>query len=242
MVVFAVWNNKDYEGMININNNICYIIAACKDNSDDINFKPQKGDLVIAADGGYDLLKEKNINADILLGDFDSIEEIPEHKHIIKHPVQKDDTDTFLAYKLAMEKGYRNFVILGGIGGRIDHTVANIRTLSDIAENGGRGFLVGDGAVLTTISNTKITFPESYSGYISVFASGKDADGVSIKGLKYCADNISLKSSISLGVSNEFVGERAEISVKDGNLLVIWYENISDFLKNIDNFLYIKKL
>lgn len=236
MVVFTVWNNKDYEGMILINK-ICYIIAACKENFDTISFKPQKGDMVIAADGGYDLLKEINIDADILLGDFDSIQKIPEHKHIIKHPVQKDDTDTFLAYKLAMEKGYRNFVIFGGIGGRIDHTIANIRMLSDIAENGGRAFLLGNGAVLTAISDTKITFPEYYSGYISVFANGKDAEGVSINGLKYAADNISLKSSISLGVSNEFVGERAEISVKDGNLLVVWYQSIVDFLKNIDNFI-----
>ena len=218
-------------------NKICYIVAACKESSDNINFKPKKGDIVIAADGGYDLLKKTNIDADILLGDFDSIEKIPEHKCIIKHPVKKDDTDTFLAYKLAMEKGYRNFVIFGGIGGRIDHTIANIRTLSDIAENGGKGFLLGNGAVLTAISNARITFPEAYSGYISVFANGRDAVGVSIKGLKYTVDNISLKSSVSLGVSNEFVGERAEISVNDGNLLIVWYQSIPDFLKNIDSFL-----
>lgn len=242
MVISAVWYNKYYEGMININNNICYIIAACKENFGTVSISPRENDFIIAADGGYDLLKEINVNADILLGDFDSIKELPKHNYIVKYPAQKDDTDTFLAYKLGMEKGYRNFVILGGIGGRIDHTVANIRTLFDIAENGGRGFLIGDGSVLTSISNTKITFPASYSGYISIFANGKDAGGVSIKGLKYSADNISLKPSISLGVSNEFVGERAEISVKDGNLLIIWHENASDFLENIDNFLYIKTL
>lgn len=227
--------------MISINK-ICYIVAACKENTDSINFKPKKGDLVIAADGGYDLLTEINIDADILLGDFDSIQKLPEHKHIIKHPVQKDDTDTFLACKLAMEKGYSNFVILGGIGGRIDHTIANIRTLSYIADNGGRGFLLGNGAVLTAISNAKITFPESHSGYISIFANGEDADGVSIKGLKYTADNIFLKASVSLGVSNEFVGEKAEISVRNGNILVVWYQESLDLLKNIDSFLITKKL
>ena len=222
--------------MININA-ICYIIAACKENFNDINFIPKQGDLVIAADGGYDLLRQKNITSDILLGDFDSIEKIPKHENIIKHSPEKDETDTFLAYKLGMEKGYTNFIILGGLGGRVDHSIANIRTLSNIAENGGRGFLLGKGAVLTVISNDKITFPESYSGYISVFANEKGANAVSIKGLKYCVDNISLKPSVTLGTSNEFVGERAEISVKDGSLLLIWYENIPDFLKNIDNFL-----
>lgn len=223
--------------MINIDTNLCYIIAACKDSLDDIYFTPKNGDFVIAADGGYDILKKKHIDADILLGDFDSIQETPSHTNIIKYPSQKDDTDTFLSYKLGMDKGYKNFIIFGGIGGRIDHTIANIRTLSHIAEMGGRGFLIGNGAILTSICNSSITFPDSYRGYISVFANGNDAEGVTISGLKYCADDISLKASSSLGVSNEFVGERAEISVKKGNLLIIWYESTDSFLKNIDNFI-----
>lgn len=211
---------------------ICYIIAACKDFAEKIEFSPDKNDIVIAADGGYDILTETQIIPDILLGDFDSIEKVPEHKEIIKHPSEKDDTDTFLAYKLGFEKEYRNFVIFGGIGGRIDHTVANIRTLSDIAENGGRGFLIGNDAVLTVIKD-KIEFPKNSNGYISIFSNQKDTV-VTEKGLKYTLKNALLSPSTTLGTSNEFVGERAQISVKNGSLLVVWYENQKKFLKNLN--------
>jgi len=217
--------------MINIKG-ICYIIAACKDFAERIEFSPDKNDIVIAADGGYDLLTETQIIPDILLGDFDSIENVPKHKEIIKHPSEKDDTDTFLAYKFGFEKGYRNFVVYGGIGGRIDHTIANIRTLIDIAENGGRGFLIGNDTVLTVIKD-KIVFPKTLNGYISVFSNEKDSV-VTEKGLKYTLENTLLSPSTTLGTSNEFVGERAQISVKDGSLLVIWYENQENFLKNIN--------
>lgn len=217
--------------MINIKG-ICYIIAACKDFAEKIDFLPDKNDIVIAADGGYDILTKSKIIPDILLGDFDSIENMPEHKEIIKHPSEKDDTDTFLAYKLGFDKGYRNFVIIGGIGGRIDHTIANIRTLSDIAENGGRGFLLGNDAVLTVIKD-KIEFSKTSNGYISVFSNEKDTI-ITEKGLKYSLENTLLSPSTTLGTSNEFIGERAEISVKDGSLLVIWYENQENFLKNIN--------
>lgn len=222
--------------MINIKG-ICYIIAACKDFAEQIKFLPGENDLVIAADGGYDILKESYVVPDVLLGDFDSIVNIPDHKEIIKYPSEKDDTDTFLAYKLAFDKGYRNFVIIGGIGGRVDHTVANIRTLSNISENGGRGFLLGNNTVLTVI-NDIISFPENLKGYISVFSNDKGSK-ITLKGLKYSVNDIELNPSSTLGTSNEFVGERAQVSVKDGNLLVVWYESQENFLKNINN--YIKK-
>lgn len=227
--------------MIKINN-ICYIVSACRDCCHSICIERKKDDFIIAADGGYDILTEMNVEADLLLGDFDSIEEMPKHKNIVKYPSQKDETDTFLAYKIGLERGYRNFIIYGGIGGRIDHTIANIRTLSDISQNKGRGFLIGNDVILTSIRNSKITFPESYKGYVSVFANGKDAEGVSISGLKYNVKDITLTHSLSLGVSNEFVGERAEISVKNGDLLIVWYETAADFLKNIDNFAYKNEL
>lgn len=223
--------------MIKIKSGICYIVAACRDNSDIIEFSPSKNDIVIAADGGYDILMKMSIKADVLLGDFDSIKNIPKHKSVIKHPVEKDDTDTFLAYRYAYEQGYRKFVIFGGIGGRIDHTIGNIRTLSHIAESGAVGYLLGCGTVITSITNSKIEFPASNKGNISVFTQGKDAENVSIKGLKYCVDNIKLPTAVTLGVSNEFIGERAEVSVEDGTLLIIWYQSCNEFFNNKNYFL-----
>lgn len=223
--------------MIVIKNPVCYIVGACKDSYDDMCILKKENDLVIAADGGYDALLKMNITPDLVLGDFDSVLEFPEHKNVIKYPVEKDDTDTFLAYEAGKKLGYEYFVIYGGIGGRIDHTIANIQALSNIAEHSGRAFLLGNGAVMTVIHNSYIEFTEDYKGKISVFSVGKASENVKIEGLKYTAQNILLNSNVPLGVSNEFVGERAKISVDDGNLLIIWYENPKEFIKNIDNFL-----
>ena len=215
---------------------ICYIIGACSELLDQLSIKPKEHDLIIAADGGYDILKKNGIKPDILLGDFDSITEVPENIKLIKHPVKKDDTDTFLAYKNALEKGYKNFVILGGVGGRFDHTIANIQTLLNIAKNRGRGFLIGKNSVMTTIFNSDIEFSENHTGNVGVFAEGNDAYNVTISGLKYEADNVTLKADTPMGVSNEFVGERAVIKVQNGALFIVWDEKLPDFIADINDF------
>lgn len=216
---------------------ICYIIGACQEAGNDICILNNNKELVIAADGGYDFLRSKNIVPDIVLGDFDSVSILPEHKTVIRYPIKKDETDTFLSYKAGKEREYEYFVIYGGIGGRIDHTIANIQMLSYIAENKGRGFLVGDGAIITAIHNSFIEFPKDYTGKISVFSTENTSKNVEITGLGYSAENILLNSSFPLGVSNEFIGERAKISVGEGTLLVVWYEKPESFIHNIDNFL-----
>ena len=215
---------------------ICYIIGACSEFLDGFSIKPKENDFIIAADGGYDILKKHNIKPDILLGDFDSITDIPEHINLIRHPVKKDDTDTFLAYKTAFSKGYKNFVILGGVGGRFDHTAANIQTLLNMAKNGGRGFLLGKNSVMTTIFNSSIEFSPKSNGSLGIFAQGGNAYNVTISGLKYKADNITLESDTPMGVSNEFIGERATISVENGSLFIVWDENLSDFLSCVNDF------
>ncbi len=224
------------KGVITING-ICYIFAACKENSEEILIFPSKRDIIIAADGGYDILTEKGIIPDVVIGDFDSIEGNLTHENIIKHPVEKDDTDTFLACKLGFEKNFNNFVILGGVGGRIDHTIANIQALLWAAKRGGRAFLIGNDVVMTVIFNQNIAFSADFKGKISVFAQEKSANAVSIKGLKYNAEKITLAPEFPLGVSNEFIGERAEISVENGALLIVWEQKFKDFIEKINDFI-----
>lgn len=221
--------------MINIKG-ICYIAGASFDDNV-INFSANENDFVIAADGGYDLLQKSGIGYDVLLGDFDSIESVPADDNIIKHPVEKDDTDSFLAYKLGYEKGYRSFVVFGGIGGRFDHTMANTQMLCHMAKNGARGFLVGENTIITAIHNSKIIMHPGNTGKIGVFAHGNTAKCVNISGLKYTMSDGELTSDFPLGVSNEFIGETTEISVSDGTLLIIWYEPVEKFLNNIDTYL-----
>lgn len=198
----------------------CYIIGAGKIEKININIK--QNDLVITADGGYMYAINNGITPDVVLGDFDSLGFIPECENVICLPTKKDDTDTLAAVKFALSKGYKTFYIYGGTGGRTDHTIANIQTLSFIADNGGRGYLVSENEVISVVKNGEINFNDSADGTVSVFAFGGKAQGVTIKNLLYCLDNATLDTSFPIGVSNLFVGKRATIKVSDGKLLIVF--------------------
>ncbi len=198
----------------------CYIVAA----GDMFGEFPilQPDDLLIAADAGYLHLQKLDMEPHILLGDFDSMS-APENKDIIVHPVMKDDTDTMLAVKLGIEKGYTEFVIYGALGGeRTDHTVANIQTLAFIAEKGGKGTLVGNGELFTLIKNTAIEIFKGVNPTFSVFAYGGEAEGVAIKGSVFDVENASLSPFFPLGVSNKIKEEKVRISVEEGYLLIVY--------------------
>ena len=102
-------------------------------------------DLVIAADGGYDYLIRLGLRADVVLGDFDSVTSPDLWDDAIceklTYPPEKDDTDMMLAIKLGLSRGYREFAIYGGLGGRLDHTIANIQSLTYLAGEGAAGIL-----------------------------------------------------------------------------------------------------
>lgn len=206
----------------------CYIFGAAEGKPQ--NFTHENGDLIIAADAGF--LKLKNIGAtpDITVGDFDSLKEIPDCKKIIRHPVRKNDTDTMLAVKTGLSLGFRRFVIYGGTGGRLDHTLSNLQTLAFIAENGGKGYLCGDSFTATAVKNSSIGFLSSASGNISVFSATSKCRGVYITGLSYPLQNAVLDYSFPLGVSNEFTGEESEIKITNGTAIIIWSGGL-DILK-----------
>lgn len=180
----------------------------------------QETDYVIAADGGYRHTQALNITPDAILGDFDSLEKIPEGATVF--PVEKDDTDAMLAVRHGLSKGCKRFVLYGALDGpRLDHTVANLQALLFLADKGAEGYLVGNTQIATTVTSTQ-AFPETATGIISVFCLGKDARGVTIKGLKYPLENGDLTAAFPLGVSNHFTGKPARISVEDGTLLIIY--------------------
>ena len=210
---------------------ICYIIGAWTPGN--IVIGERKSALVIAADGGLRYLKELEIAPDLIVGDFDSLGRIPEGDDVRCHPVEKDDTDTMLAVKLGLEHGCDTFVLYGCFGGRPDHTYANLQTLLLIAQQGARGYLVGDGWMSCVIRNGTLEFPENSSGTISVFCPDGEAHGVTLEGLYYPLTNGMLKSGFPLGVSNHFTGKRAAVSVEDGALLVMWEERADSLVRRI---------
>lgn len=188
------------------------------------------GALVIAADGGLSHLEKAGISADYVVGDFDSLGRVPKGDNVLPSAPEKDDTDTMLAVKLALELGAETILIYGGTGGRFEHSIANLQTLGFIANRGCRGFLVGGGSICTVIKNGKMRFSPENSGYLSVFAFAGTAFGVDLAGLKYPLANHTLESDFPLGVSNEFLGESARVFVREGMLLLVWDAKNVQFL------------
>ena len=176
---------------------------------------------VIAADGGLRHTEKLGITPNAVLGDFDSLGFCPEGANVF--PVEKDDTDAMLAVRLGLRRGCDEFLLYGSLDGpRLDHTVANFQTLQYLADHGAVGYLIGNTTMVTVVKNGKITFPAGCSGTVSVFCMGKDAEGVTETGLFYGIEDGVFTSGFPLGVSNHFTGKKAEISVKNGSLLVLW--------------------
>lgn len=210
---------------------LCYIIGACE--PEEIPIADRAAALIIAADGGLRYLEAQGITPDLIVGDFDSLGHVPQGENILRHPVEKDDTDTMLAVKLGLEQGCEVFVLYGCVGGRPDHTYANLQTLLFLAEKGARGYLAGDGWVSCAMKNGELRFPPKLSGTISVFCPDGEAQGVDIEGLYYPLRDGTLKSSFPLGVSNHFAGESARVSVRRGSLLVMWEESAKSLVNRI---------
>ena len=179
-----------------------------------------EGDFVIAADGGLRHTEKLGITPDEILGDFDSLGFAPAGANVF--PVEKDDTDAMLAVRRGLQLGYREFVLYGSLDGpRLDHTVANFQTLQYLCDHGAFGTLVGLDTMVVVVKNGSLSFPAGCRGTVSVFCMGPDAQGVTLRGLHYPLENGTLSAGFPLGVSNHFTGQPAEISVKDGSLLVI---------------------
>lgn len=210
----------------------CYIIGALP--SDDIFINKSGNPLIIAADGGLTQLDKINIVPDIVVGDFDSLNFEPAHPFVIKLPREKDDTDIYRAAIEGLLRGCDCFFIFGGLGGRLDHTFANIQILKHLSEKNARGFLFGDGFAATVIRSSSFALPAKKEGVISVFSLSDVSEGVTLEGLYYPLRDATITSSYPVGISNEFVETPAQISVKSGTLLILWNEkaeNVINYVK-----------
>lgn len=198
----------------------CYIVGAGELCADGL--CPAPGDLVIAADGGYRYLRQLGLEADLVIGDFDSMDGKPPHPHVITLPKEKDDTDMAAAIRLGLERGYTRFRLYGGTGGREEHTLANFQCLVWLARRGVQGVLVGPGWEAAAVTDGTLTFSPARRGYLSVFCQGDRATGVTLRGLKYPLNGATLTCDVPLGVSNEFTGVESSVTVAHGTLLVLY--------------------
>lgn len=199
---------------------ICYVVGA-GDNYG-LDFWPEEGDCVIAVDGGFHALEERGIPVDMAIGDFDSLGYVPRHPNVVLLNAEKDDTDMLAAVKEGIQRGYGEFHMYCGTGGRIEHTIANVQLLAWLAQKGMRGLLFGKDCVITAVTDGALVLSKRLAGYVSVFSYTERSEGVELKGLKYELDNAVLTNTYPLGVSNEFRGVESRISVKNGTLLVVY--------------------
>lgn len=197
----------------------CIIFCAADFHGLAVPIEPE--DFVIAADGGLVHTQALGITPDGILGDFDSLGYTPEGSTVF--PVEKDDTDAMLAVRKGLELGYRAFYLYGSLDGpRLDHTVANFQTLQFLADHDAYGYLIGKDYMVTVVKDGALRFSDRSTGIFSVFCMGADAEGVTIQGGKYDAEDVTLSAGFPLGVSNHFVGNPVTVSVKNGSLLVLW--------------------
>ncbi len=200
--------------------NTCRIVGA--GDTVGVSVEMEEGDFLIAADGGLLTLQQQGLRPHLAVGDFDSLGSVPTNLPVVRHPVEKDDTDMAIAVEEGLSRGYTRFVLYGGTGGRVDHTLANIQLLTYLAQKGACGTLLDSTTALTVIADGGVWEEQAASGTVSVFCLGDRAEGVTITGLQYTLTDATLTCDRALGVSNAFFGERAVVSVQRGSLLIVW--------------------
>lgn len=186
-------------------------------------------DYFIFCDGGLSHAGALGVKPDIIVGDFDScdtcdLEWWKEKCEVVQLPREKDDTDTLYAVKLAVERGFGDFLLLGAMGARFDHALGNVSILLYLHGLGKNAVLVDDYSVMKIAGKEPLYIEDSCS-YFSVLTVAGDVNGVTIKNAKYPLNNASLKTDFQLGISNEVLpGKIAEVSVECGRVLVVIVE------------------
>ncbi len=187
-----------------------------------LGLRQEPGDLVIGADGGYLTARRLGFSPGLILGDFDSAPMPPAGEAVEVHPAHKDETDCVLAVDAGLARGFREFVILGGTGGRLDHTVANLQTLGYLAGQGARGQLRDRDCWAAVIRDETVEIPRGAflgeGAYLSLFAMGGSC-AVTETGVEYPLEDYPLSGFYPLGVSNHIL-DTARITAR-GTLLVM---------------------
>lgn len=207
----------------------CVIIGAGDLTVSEIPVKEE--DYVIAADGGYMYCRVLGIEPDLILGDFDSIGEKEAEElaaiqktdpdRIVVLPALKDETDMLAAIHAGLDEGCQEFHLYAGQGGRLEHTIANIQCLIYLKECGAVGYMMDGNGMILVAENETVSFRAGTEGYLSLFSMGDRAEGVTIRNMKYELKEATVTNSFPIGISNEFIGEPASITVENGTLAII---------------------
>ena len=186
-----------------------------------INEKLCSDDYVIFCDSGLKHLSHLQVNPSLIVGDFDSHENPHLDVETIVLPCEKDDTDTVYAVKEAVKRGFDEFLLIGVVGARLDHTLGNVSILVYLDSIGKEGCIIDDYSEMEIVSDKPVYISDQYS-YFSLLNITGCAKGITIKGAKYPLTDSEITCEYQYGVSNEVLpGGKAVVSVSNGKLLLI---------------------
>lgn len=178
-------------------------------------------DFYIYCDSGLYHQKELDKAPNLIVGDFDSHPEPDSAIETIVLPCEKDDTDTVYAVKEALSRGYDEFLLIGVIGNRLDHSLGNVSVLFYLDAQGKKGTILDDYSEMELVSDTPVLVPDMFS-YFSLLNISGTAKGVSIENAKYPLQNAEITCDYQYGISNEVLPNKtAKISVQTGTLLLV---------------------
>lgn len=202
----------------------------------------KQGDFLMAIDAGLSYLDRQGLFPDFILGDFDSLRpayrnevekfasEHPENYR--KLPVEKDDTDTMAAARIAIERGFDEVLIYSGLGNRLDHTLANLQTLKFLREHGVKATLIGTDTRAAVLQDEEVDvrermgLNENFDGLFALFAMDREVKDVTIEGMKYSAHSETIVNSFPVGCSNHMrAGVPARVHVGEGTALILTIEH-----------------
>ena len=178
-------------------------------------------DFIVFCDSGLKHLEALQVKSGLIVGDFDSHGNPHLDVETIVLPCEKDDTDTVFAVKEAIKRGYNEFLLIGVIGARLDHTLGNVSILLYLDSLGKKGTIIDDYSKMEIVSSEPVYIDDSFA-YFSLLNISGIAKGITIENAKYPLNNAEITCEYQYGVSNEVTpGMTAKVTVKEGKLLLI---------------------
>ena len=200
----------------------CVIVGGADiNNYDYIRSRLCADDYIVFCDSGLRHLEPLQVKPSLIVGDFDSHDNPYLDVETIVLPCEKDDTDTVFAVKEAIKRGFDDFLLIGVVGARLDHTLGNVSILLYLDSLGKKGKIVDDYSEMEIVSNEPACVNDSFA-YFSLLNISGTAKGITIENAKYLLDNAEITCEYQYGVSNEVTpGMTAKVTVKEGKLLLI---------------------
>ena len=200
----------------------CVIVGGADiNNYDYIQSRLCTDDYIVFCDSGLKHLEALQLKPSLIVGDFDSHDNPHLDVETIVLPCEKDDTDTVFAVKEAISRGFDDFLLIGVVGARRDHTLGNVSILLYLDSVGKKGIIIDDYSEMEIVSNEPAYIEESYAFFSLINITGT-AKGITIENAKYLLNNAKITCEYQYGVSNEVLsGKTAKVSILDGKLLLI---------------------